>query len=804
MTPPGPTPPSRRAARPLPAPFVAALQPLLVDGGPPLAEVGEVVADRWQEAAVAELAAGRHVVVDAPTGAGKTWPAIEAIQAHLAGGGRCCYTVPLKALANDKLRDFAARFGEAQVGIHTGDVKLRLDAPLLVATLESWRNLLAAGVTDWSLAVIDEYGMLSDHDRGLSYETALLLAAKAEIQLLLLSASVSNSDEIAAWLAAAGSSEAVAIHDATRPVELVQLSPTDLGLVPVGAEARVAAARRRHRLPPIPPDLDYLDLFRQQLCPCLVMAGTRKASRALAEAIGARLPPLERKVAAKIDAHLAELPDRAFLAPWLVRLMATKGVGYHSAALLPAEKEAVERLGKVGLLRFIVGTTTLAMGIDFSVRTVVVASRTRPGSDGIQPFADAELIQMLGRAGRRGKERVGYSVVPWHRGEVGFEREALRSAVTTAADLDQVVALLAATGGAAPLRDLLEGGLARFQGEGRGAEGGERWEDAVPPLAPSRPVVEAAGWFRFPDDPRCIGFATRLAHRTLVREEGRLRGLVRERRHWLHRLREAEIDLRRLAGSGRRRRGHLVRERRRLERDHEEARAMVEEIRRARSGRLTKMEKQLTRHPCTDCPLRRACSEADLGQRNHPVAGPLSHAITHLQGHGFCDTDGVLTRLGRDAAAFGGTYGGLYLARRIATDRLTPANLDTKVALLGALAGGRWEAELKDVPRELLVLYPAELSDRYRRLHGGRQRFSGYAWPAGELARRWLAGEPWGVLAADLVAGGVMEGDLVRALQQLADLVGGLPRIDPAYRGPVARLRHRLLRPPVVPADLAG
>ncbi len=788
--------PRRRPARSLPAPFLEELRPLLVDGGPPLAGGEEVVPDPWQEETVAALAAGRHVVVDAPTGAGKTWPAEAAIRAHLAAGGRCCYTVPLKALANDKLRDFAARFGEAQVGIHTGDVKLRLDAPLLVATLESWRNLLAAGLSDWSLAVVDEYGMLSDRERGLSYETALLLAARADIQLLLLSASVRNSDEIAAWLQAAGGRAAVAIHDTTRPVELVQLTVCEAGLVPVAAEAEVAAARRRHHLPPGPVELDYLDIERQSLCPCLVMAGTRKASRALAEAIAARLPPLDPETRQRIEALLRDLPDRRFVAPWLVRLMTTKGVGHHSAALLPAEKEAVERLGKVGLLRFIVGTTTLAMGIDFSVRTVVVASRTRPGSGGIQPFSDAELIQMLGRAGRRGKERVGYSLVPWHRGEVAFEREALRSAVSTTTDLDQVVALLAATGGAAPLRDLLEAGLARFQGEG--------WGEEVPPLAPSRSVVEAAGWFHFPEDARCTGFATRLAHRALAREEQRLRGLVRERRHWLRRLREAEIDLRRLASRGHRRRGHLARERRRLEREHEEARAMVEEIRRARSGRLAKMERQLARHPCGECPVARGCAEHEHAQRHHPVAGPLARAIAHLQAHGFCDEEGRLTRLGRDAAAFGGSYGGLYLARRIATGRLTPANLGSKVALLGALAGERWEAELEGVPRELLALYPPELCSRYRRLHGGRRRFGGYAWPAGELARRWLAGEAWGLLAADLVAGGVMEGDLVRALQQLADLVGGLARVDPAFRDPVARLRQRILRPPVVPADLAG
>jgi hypothetical protein len=813
--------------RDLPAAFVAAVQPLLVYGGPPFAQAGPIVPDPWQEEVVAAIARGDHVVVDAPTGAGKTWPCEEAIRVVLAGGGRCCYTAPIKALANDKYRDFQQRFGAARVGLHTGDVKLNTAAPLLVATLESWRNLLVGegaveetaqvigadeppgrsrlhrrpptGDRAWRLAIIDEYAMLADAERGIAYETTLLIAAEAGVQLVLLSASVANGEEIARWLAAISGQAAVCIHDDRRPVKLVQLVPSEAGLVDVAEESALRQAHRAHRLPPVAPGLDYRQLFDQDLCPSLVMVGKRKAAQGLAQAIAHRLPPLGRDEGAAVAAILDDLPDRDFVSPWLRRLLVGSGVGYHSAALLPAEKEAVERLGKVGVLRFIVGTTTLAMGIDFSVRTVVVATHQRPGAKGVQAFSDAEVIQMLGRAGRRGKEEVGYSVVPWHPGPVAFAREELRSALTASVDLDQMVALLAATGGAIPLRRLLERSFERFT---RGD-----WGTPLPPLAPSRAVVEAAGEFRFRDDPRCIGFTTRHDFDHLQGEARRLAELVREQRAWRRRLLEAKGEIARLQRRGERTRGGAGlahRQIRLAQRAFQEADTALGEIRRARQGHLATLEKRAAGHVCGDCPVAGPCRIAEHRVRSHPISGHLLKVLGHLQRHGFCDDQGRLTPLGRTASAFGGTYGGLYLARRLAKGKITPETLLDKAGLLGALAGERWESEIGDAPRELTELYPEHLSSRYRRLPGNRIRFAGYGWGGGELAKRWLAGESWASLVAEFVEGGVMEGDLVRALQQLADLANGFPRVDPAFRAPVLELRRRLLQPPVVPADLAA
>jgi hypothetical protein len=620
------------------------------------------------------------------------------------------------------------------------------------------------------------------------------------VQLVLLSASVANGDQIAGWLGAVSNQPAVCIRDEQRPVELVQLVPSEAGLVDVVDEPALRQARRNYRLPPVAPGLDYLRLFEQDLCPALVMVGKRKAAQGLAQAIAHRLPPLGHDEAAAVTAILDDLPDRDFVSPWLRRMLVASGVGYHSAALLPAEKDAVERLGKVGLLRFIVGTTTLAMGIDFSVRTVVVATHQRPGAKGVQDFSDAEVIQMLGRAGRRGKEEVGYSVVPWHSGPVAFEREELRSALTASVDLDQMVALLAATGGAIPLRRLLERSFERFT---RGD-----WGTTLPPLAPSRTVVEAAGAFGFRDDSRCTGFTTRHDFDHLQGEARRLAELVRGHRAWRRRLLEAKGEIARLQRRSERARGRGAglahRQMRIAQRAFQEADAALKEIRRARQGRLATLERRAAGHVCADCPVAGSCRIAEHEIRSHPISGHLLKVLGHLQRQGFCDDTGRLNPLGETAAAFGGTYGGLYLARRLAKGKVTPENLLDKVGLLGALAGERWESEIGDAPRELTELYPEHLSSRYRRLPGNRIRFAGYGWGGGELAKRWLAGEPWASLVADFVEGGVMEGDLVRTLQQLTDVAGGFPRVDPAFRAPVLELRRRLLQPPVVPADLAA
>src|SRR5512139_1305855 len=154
-----------------------------------------VVPDLWQQQAVAALREGQDVVVHAPTGAGKTL-VFELWSNQGKNHGQAIYTVPTRALANDKLAEWRARGWD--VGIATGDLAENLNAPVLVATLETQKQRLIRGEGP-TLLVVDEYQMLGDPDRGLNYELALALAP-ASTQLLLLSGSVANPHDVVKWL----------------------------------------------------------------------------------------------------------------------------------------------------------------------------------------------------------------------------------------------------------------------------------------------------------------------------------------------------------------------------------------------------------------------------------------------------------------------------------------------------------------------------------------------------------------------------------------------------------------------------
>ncbi len=185
--------------------------------------------DLWQQEAVRHLKAGCDVIVDAPTGAGKT----HIFELYFQSGalsGQAIYTVPTRALANDKRNEWAAKGWN--VGIATGDVAENLSAPVLVATLETQRENFLRG-SGPRLLVVDEYQMLADPVRGLNYELALALAP-AETQLLLLSGSVANAPEVAAWLGRLG-----------RRVEIVRTTERPVPLDEVASETLPHRAPRR-------------------------------------------------------------------------------------------------------------------------------------------------------------------------------------------------------------------------------------------------------------------------------------------------------------------------------------------------------------------------------------------------------------------------------------------------------------------------------------------------------------------------------------------------------------------------------
>jgi superfamily II DNA/RNA helicase len=342
-------------------------------------EINLVLPDAWQHEAVHALREGRDVVVDAPTGAGKTF-IFELLQPSLRG--QAVYTVPTRALANDKLAEWRRRGWD--VGIATGDLALRLDARVVVATLETQKGRLLRGDGP-RLVVVDEYQMLADPVRGVNYELSMALAPPGT-QLLLLSGSVANPHDVAEWLRRIGR-DVVLISHKDRPVPLTDV---DLLALPDAGTTRITGLWPRL----------IAKALRADLGPILVFAPRRNAAEELAMAFAAALPP---------DAPLVLSHEQERLAGSRLAKMLNARVAYHHSGMSYALRAGiVEPLAKNGHLRVVVATMGLAAGINFSMRSVVVTDTRYLAGNFEREVQPDELLQMFGRAGRRGLDESGY------------------------------------------------------------------------------------------------------------------------------------------------------------------------------------------------------------------------------------------------------------------------------------------------------------------------------------------------------------------------------------------------------------
>ena len=342
------------------------------------------VPDLWQQQAVSALREGMDVVVQAPTGSGKTL-IFELWSNQGKPRGQAIYTVPTRALANDKLAEWRARGWN--VGIATGDLAENLDAPVIVATLETQKNRLIRGDGP-TLLVVDEYQMIGDADRGLNYELALALAPP-QTQLLLLSGSVSNPQDIVKWFTRLGRRALLVRHD-HRPVPLEEVEANNLNYH-VPSEIRGYWPRF------------VAKALAENLGPILIFAPRRQATEVLAAEIARQLPvpnPLTLSLEQKqlVGEHLAKM---------------LKGrVAYHHSGLSYAARAGViEPLAKAGQLRVVVATMGLAAGINFSLRSVSLAADSYRRDHVEYPLRQDEILQMFGRAGRRGIDEIGYVLV---------------------------------------------------------------------------------------------------------------------------------------------------------------------------------------------------------------------------------------------------------------------------------------------------------------------------------------------------------------------------------------------------------
>ena len=403
------------------------LKPLLERIGVP--ETAPFVADPFQLEAVAALEQS-DVLVTASTGSGKTWIAVKAMEELLAKGSRSWYASPLKALSNSKYAEFCHHFGERTVGILTGDRKENPQAEIVVGTTEILRNQLYDAMyrgedLGVELVVLDEAHYLGDEDRGVVWEEVMIYLPP-QVRLLLLSATVSNAAQLAGWLEWLRQVPCQIVEAHERPVPIYPLFMYPSGEVtPLSQRGRMAG-KVRHFLEHRPKKgfttRQSVANFSQiiaalnhlKLLPAIFFLTSRAdCNKALHAALPRHAPSERDEERRHFHGRLRQLLE---LQPYLkghrqLNALRNGRVAAHHGGQLPQWKVLVEALMKDGALDAIFSTSTVAAGVNFPARTVVLSQSDRFNGREFVPLSATDLLQMTGRAGRRGMDRVGFVVV---------------------------------------------------------------------------------------------------------------------------------------------------------------------------------------------------------------------------------------------------------------------------------------------------------------------------------------------------------------------------------------------------------
>ena len=368
------------------------------------------------------------VLVSAPTGSGKTWIAQRMIEEYLGKGLRVWYASPLKALSNSLYQEFIQEFGGDACGIVTGERKENTDAPIIVGTTEILRNQLYDAMHEGTsinsdLVILDEAHYLSDQDRGVVWEEVLIYLP-SRVKLLLLSATISNADEICNWLMKNRNTSAVVVRSDERPVPLEMLFLFPDGLIaPLAGRRGLSSSIKKfmashefekgHRgRQPLPRYGDIIACLRKfDLLPAIFFLKSRMdcdhAVLACPPSIGAG--EVNDRLKAEVDAFIRDYPHlegHRQVEPLVESLVAS-----HHAGQLPYWKVLIERMMNKGYLEAIFSTSTVAAGVNFPARTVALVQSDRYNGREFADLTATDLHQMIGRAGRRGKDNIGFALI---------------------------------------------------------------------------------------------------------------------------------------------------------------------------------------------------------------------------------------------------------------------------------------------------------------------------------------------------------------------------------------------------------
>jgi len=338
-----------------------------------------------QEEAILELLAGSNVILNTPTGSGKSLVALAFQFQALCLGQRSVYTCPIKALVNEKFLALCRDFGPENVGMMTGDASVNPRAPILCCTAEILANrALAEGAeSDVRSVVMDEFHYYSDPERGYAWQVPLLTLSKA--RFLLMSATLANTEFFERELERLTGARSVTVRSDRRPVPLeFEYSET-----PLAEKVQELAQMKRAPI--------YLVYFTQ-----------RAASEAAQDLMSLALCSKEEKaqLATELETVKFNSPFGKDVKRWL-----RSGIGVHHAGLLPKYRILVEKLAQRGLLKLICGTDTLGVGINVPIRTVMFTQLWKYDGKKAAILNVRDFRQVAGRAGRRGYDDKGYVVV---------------------------------------------------------------------------------------------------------------------------------------------------------------------------------------------------------------------------------------------------------------------------------------------------------------------------------------------------------------------------------------------------------
>ncbi|MFT4343887.1 MAG: DEAD/DEAH box helicase [Candidatus Woesearchaeota archaeon] len=391
------------------------------------------VLDPFQVEAVKSIEKNNSVVVSAATGTGKTLIADYAIHKFKNLSKRVIYTAPIKALSNQKYRDFKEEYGADHVGIMTGDVVINPTAHLIIMTTEIYRNMLVTKdpmIETISYVIFDEIHFMSDAERGTIWEESIIFSPSS-IRFLCLSATIPNAQDFADWISSIKKHDVDVVSYTKRAVPLTHsLYDIEYKLISMEEAAKLSRKdkmpdyykimrrkRSRKQSKEKPKTPKHTELVKQLkhdgLLPAIFFVFSRKGCEDKASELSIKEDFLSKEQKHEVISTFNRIVKKEY---WglgsvsLLRRVLEKGIGVHHAGLLPQLKEVVEDLFARGLVKVLYATETFAVGINMPAKAVCFNSLVKYDGTGFHMLRSKEYFQMAGRAGRRGIDTEGHAI----------------------------------------------------------------------------------------------------------------------------------------------------------------------------------------------------------------------------------------------------------------------------------------------------------------------------------------------------------------------------------------------------------